>query len=529
MNSNKFRLTELKRLVNEGQRRDHIDAKEYIQQYFFPLSNGMVLFKTRGENKLLTQDSFRTAWAQRFGTELYKWFLKDTLNVYDICIDTRAPFIDDDKLNTFAGFKHIYDKKYKKCSKTAKEGCEMMLSFIKEVWCSGDDTSFMYILNWLANMIQGNKNNTILYLKSFVEGIGKSTVSQFIMNHVLGKHICIESNSEPLKTPYNEILAGKLMVAFEELECTGERDWSAMSTKLKRWSTSSDITYAEKYIKSYESKNINNYIILTNVEAIKASEGRRYYILDLSTKYKNNHDFFTRLYDTCFNDEVGKAFYTFMMEQDISKFNPQNFVETQSKKIAQSDRLHALFKFIKFNYILPGYELKTTTKDFYEDYLRYCSLTNSTQTITKNKAISLLREHDIQYKCSNGKMYYTFTNEELRNIGNKFKWFFDNDNEDIDDNTIIKLGNSVKCLMTPQEIKLTNEIERLNKIIADLQNKQDDESVEDLDSEKTIDGPLLLFTTALTPVPAVVEEMKVIDDAFTNALNKVNTKQKKKN
>ena len=45
MNSNKFRLTELKRLVNEGQRRDHIDAKEYIQQYFFPLSNGMVLFK----------------------------------------------------------------------------------------------------------------------------------------------------------------------------------------------------------------------------------------------------------------------------------------------------------------------------------------------------------------------------------------------------------------------------------------------------------------------------------------------------
>ena len=218
-----------------------------------------------------------------------------------------------------------------------------------------------------------------------------------------------------------------------------------------------------------------------------------------------------------------------MMEQDISKFNPQNFVETQSKKIAQSDRLHALFKFIKFNYILPGYELKTTTKDFYEDYLRYCSLTNSTQTITKNKAISLLREHDIQYKCSNGKMYYTFTNEELRNIGNKFKWFFDNDNEDIDDNTIIKLGNSVKCLMTPQEIKLTNEIERLNKIIADLQNKQDDESVEDLDSEKTIDGPLLLFTTALTPVPAVVEEMKVIDDAFTNALNKVNTKQKKKN
>ena len=36
MNSNKFSLTELKRLVNDGQRRDYLDAKEYIQQYFFP-------------------------------------------------------------------------------------------------------------------------------------------------------------------------------------------------------------------------------------------------------------------------------------------------------------------------------------------------------------------------------------------------------------------------------------------------------------------------------------------------------------
>ena len=77
----------------------------------------------------------------------------------------------------------------------------------------------------------------------------------------------------------------------------------------------------------------------------------------------------------------------------LKKFNPQSFTDTQSKKIAQSDRLHALFKFIKFNYILPGHELKTTTKDFYEDYLKYCSLTNSTQIITKNKTIKILHFH----------------------------------------------------------------------------------------------------------------------------------------
>ena len=38
MNAGKFSLTELKRLVADGQRRDLMDAKEYIQKYFFPLS-----------------------------------------------------------------------------------------------------------------------------------------------------------------------------------------------------------------------------------------------------------------------------------------------------------------------------------------------------------------------------------------------------------------------------------------------------------------------------------------------------------
>ena len=44
MNAGKFSLTELKRRVADGQRRDLMDAKEYIQKYFYPLSNGMILF-----------------------------------------------------------------------------------------------------------------------------------------------------------------------------------------------------------------------------------------------------------------------------------------------------------------------------------------------------------------------------------------------------------------------------------------------------------------------------------------------------
>ena len=38
---------------------------------------------------------------------------------------------------------------------------------------------------------------------------------QFILFHVLGRDICIEANSDALKSSYNEILSGKLMVVFD--------------------------------------------------------------------------------------------------------------------------------------------------------------------------------------------------------------------------------------------------------------------------------------------------------------------------
>ena len=110
--------------------------------------------------------------------------MKETLNVYDISISTSAPFIDDDKLNTFAGFKHTQDKKFKKCSKPAKEGCQMMLDFIFQVWCSSDHTSYEYILNWISNMVKGNKNNTILYFKKYTTK-NKRYIIHFIFIYIV--------------------------------------------------------------------------------------------------------------------------------------------------------------------------------------------------------------------------------------------------------------------------------------------------------------------------------------------------------
>jgi len=162
---------------------------------------------------MLSQESFRATYGNRLSV-LAKRFMKKTDTIYDITVSIKKPFINETQLNMFQGFKHTAGEQ----EEDAKEGRQLMLDRMKTVWASRNEDAYNYIMTWIANMCRDNKNKTILYLKSFVEGIGKSTVTVLLMLSV-SKHnaICIEANSDPLKTAYIEILCGKLLVVFEEL------------------------------------------------------------------------------------------------------------------------------------------------------------------------------------------------------------------------------------------------------------------------------------------------------------------------
>ena len=164
-----------------------------------------------------------------------------------------------------------------------KENCKIFLSYIKEVLCSNNEEHYIYILKWISNMIKGEKNDSLLYLKG-VQGIGKSTLTEMLINYVLGTDITLECGSEPLRSQFNKILMGRLLVVFEELETFSKNEWIAVSGRLKRYTTSNTIDFEVKNEKKFQGENINNYIINTNVDALKDSEGRRIFILDLSTK-----------------------------------------------------------------------------------------------------------------------------------------------------------------------------------------------------------------------------------------------------
>ncbi len=72
-------------------------------------------------------------------------------------------------------------------------------------------------MQWFANMIKDDKINALLYLRG-AQSIGKSTTTQFIINHVIGSKLSLETGSESLISRFNIEIGGELLVLFEEFK-----------------------------------------------------------------------------------------------------------------------------------------------------------------------------------------------------------------------------------------------------------------------------------------------------------------------
>lgn len=125
----------------------------------------------------------------------------------------------------------------------------------------------------------------------------------------------------------------------------------AVSSVLKRKITSPTLMIERKGVDPQEEKNLNNIILISNNDAIQDDDGRRYFILDISTIHRGNTEYFNKLY-SCFSDEVGQLFYSYMMDMDLNGYNSQSYPITQSKLDSFSKRLDNVYKFVKEEFVL---------------------------------------------------------------------------------------------------------------------------------------------------------------------------------
>ena len=461
--NNNFSLDHIKNFsLNQQQ-----DAKDYIKRYFVPLSNGTHAMLINGKYEIKEDSDVKRTYFNRMPKEIQKWYFTEYTDIKTVCYKINKPVFFDDKINLCPKMKHEY-KPYSEFSNDLKKKVERVLKFILDIWCSRRQESYDFCIKWISNMIKGNKNNSCLYLKS-IQGNGKSTIPKFIRDHVLGHELSLETGSEPIKSRFNSILAGKLMVVLEELENFSVSEWQTVSTVLKRIITSNTINIQNKGVDAIETENINNYILISNNDAIKDDEGRRYYTLDLCTSRVGDHAFFDSLYGDCFNDNVGHAFYCYMMEINTENFNPQNYPMTQNKFDSIAKRLDSVYTFLKQNYILQNKNVYCSVDELFEEYKFHIGDGKPYGKIDFNKK---LKEVDINYYKTNGGMLnrYKISHEDLMKIAKKFKWIHDLDEFSKSNDTIntYKLDNGLDEDFKKKYEASQKQIQELERQIEDL-------------------------------------------------------------
>jgi hypothetical protein len=419
-----------------------IEAKNYIDKYFIPLTNGDHAFYINSKYEIMDDAVIKKTYFKRMPSELQKYYFQDKTDLRTLSYDVNKPTLYENYLNMCPKIKQTY-KKYSEFSEDIKKKVDIVLNHILEVYCSNRKDSYDFLLKWFSNMVRGNRNNSALYLKG-PQGAGKSSiVDDFLRPYVLGLELSYQGGSAPLKSQFNSELSGKLMVLFEELENMSKAEWMSVSCKLKRQITSKTIQIERKGKDVRDETNLNNYILLSNNDCIQDDDGRRYFILDISSKYINNRDYFKKLH-SCFNDTIGQAFYSYLLEIDIKNFDPQAYPMTQSKLDSFSKRLDNVYKFIKDEFILKKQPLiKITLSMLYEQYVSYC-LQYSIKSKNKIEFNNALKSVGIVCYKSNSSHKFNLSLEELNAISEKFHWVHDFDLDEEEDNDVSPLDNGVE-------------------------------------------------------------------------------------
>jgi hypothetical protein len=94
-----------------------------------------------------------------------------------------------------------------------------------------------------------------------------------------------------------------------------------LEKNLTQTSTEKFIKYEDKGKPSFESSNDHTIWATSNDSScFSNSDGRRCFPLDVSPEMKGNVNYFNKLY-SCFNNEVGSAFYSYLIDNIIIENN----------------------------------------------------------------------------------------------------------------------------------------------------------------------------------------------------------------
>ena len=174
--------------------------------------------------------------------------------------------------------------------------CDLYLFHLRTVICSGDETIYGWLLDWMADCVQDSRlvKGCCVVLRG-IEGCGKGVFADNF-GKLFGAHYSHIIDSERLTGKFNSYLADSIVIYADEVLWPGDRK---AANVLKGRITETRIHREAKGIDAVEVDNLARVIIASNEDWIipAGPQSRRWCVLNVSGSKVGNREYFDRLSD----------------------------------------------------------------------------------------------------------------------------------------------------------------------------------------------------------------------------------------
>ncbi len=199
--------------------------------------------------------------------------------------------------------------------KPVKGDCSLFDAHIKDVICNGNEEHYRYCKKWMARLVQdpgGERPGTSIALRGEI-GTGKGCFVSPV-GEILGSHFLHVTNQNQLTGRFNNHLKDALLVFCDEGIWAGDKTAEGV---LKGMITEKYIMCEPKGKDAFAVKNHIHLIIASNNAWVVPGgfQERRFLVLDVSNRHKQDHNYFSAIFNQMDNGGREALLYDLLEEK----------------------------------------------------------------------------------------------------------------------------------------------------------------------------------------------------------------------
>ena len=201
-----------------------------------------------------------------------------------------------------------------------KGDCRIIKDFIRHVVCCGDNDSYLYLMKFLAHMLQKPEEKPgICIVLIGGQGVGKGIFFQ-LLSRIWSATTLLVSDIDQVIGRFNAALERNYVVCMDEALFAGDKK---SLNRLKSVITEPEVRIEQKYQPSRTIDSYQRFFAATNHEQFAHMEhdDRRFLFLRVSDKHKQDTEYFGKLHKSLHDGKTVEALVYDLLNGSLSDFD----------------------------------------------------------------------------------------------------------------------------------------------------------------------------------------------------------------